>query len=664
MSPEQARGQSCDHRTDIFAFGAVLYEMTSGERAFAGTTPTDVVAAILKEDPPPLPRNVPPALDRIVRQCLEKRPEDRFSSAHDLALALQAVSGEGSSLSIPPRTEHPLRAWLAPHLTLVGSLAALLLAAAIASLVVWKPWRTKPPHVGTAAAVAPSLVALPCKVLGSPESAYLTDAVPSTISTLLGEVKGMETKVPPTSFEVEKVQGDLDKIAKAYGVQTFVLSTATAEGDHLIFNIQLADARTRKVRWSHQYQGSRENYVAMAREAAQGICEVMLPGVAPVGSIPGISSNSEAELAFQQGKYYASRHFNHLDRQDFNRALGAFQRASELEPKSAAAVVRLAGLYDTAADLGYMPRAQALAAWEAWAQKAFALDPTSGEVWGLRADLEAKKPKGDAETEIECALKAAQLAPRDPGAQRAFAMMGLGTGGSAALGVDAMQEGLRLDPLYFQGYSVLAATLAELGRNGDALQALDSQLALDPGSLWGLLTKVWVLVEAGRTQEASGLQARLEAGGPYGGVRDQFVANGRWLMSLALGDEREARASLKAIMNHFADPATIWNWLQWDIVWLLPSVNRRFGKDAALDLLILSTKRGATYPYDALMLRPDLKELREDPRAADVIKKTKAPFDLLMRILQDARARGECPKYIEKPMDDLLKQLGEQGAWR
>ena len=247
--------------------------------------------------------------------------------------------------------------------------AAVLLAAALAGVMLWHPWKTRTPPASSAVSAVPSLVALPCKVLGSPESAYLTDAVPSTISTLLGEVQGMDTKVPPTSFEVEKVQGDLDKIAEAYGVQTFVLSTATAEGDHLIFNIQLADARTRKVRWSHQYQGSRENYTTMAREAAQGICKAVLPEAAPVGPAPGISSNSEAELAFQQGKYYESRHFNHLAKADFDRALEAFQRSFQLDPKSAAAAARIAHLYKVAMEQGYMPLDQAKTA-EAWLQKA------------------------------------------------------------------------------------------------------------------------------------------------------------------------------------------------------------------------------------------------------------------------------------------------------
>ena len=95
MSPEQVRGLPCDHRADIFAFGCVLYEMLSGQRAFKGATAADTMSAILKEDPPPLSdlrQSVSSALQQIVDRCLEKRTEDRFSSAHDLALALGAVA--------------------------------------------------------------------------------------------------------------------------------------------------------------------------------------------------------------------------------------------------------------------------------------------------------------------------------------------------------------------------------------------------------------------------------------------------------------------------------------------------------------------------------------------------------------------------------------------
>ncbi len=97
MSPEQVRGQHVDHRTDIFAFGCVLYEALAGRRAFQGETHADVLAAILARDPDPLPPAIPPALVSTVRQCLEKRAEDRISSAHDVVLALQAVSTSGGT---------------------------------------------------------------------------------------------------------------------------------------------------------------------------------------------------------------------------------------------------------------------------------------------------------------------------------------------------------------------------------------------------------------------------------------------------------------------------------------------------------------------------------------------------------------------------------------
>jgi eukaryotic-like serine/threonine-protein kinase len=100
MAPEQVRGEAADPRTDIFAFGAVLYEMLSGKRAFRRDTPAETMTAILKEDPPELsdPEHpISPALDRIVRRCLEKSPEQRFQSAMDLSFALSALSGTDAS---------------------------------------------------------------------------------------------------------------------------------------------------------------------------------------------------------------------------------------------------------------------------------------------------------------------------------------------------------------------------------------------------------------------------------------------------------------------------------------------------------------------------------------------------------------------------------------
>ena len=100
MAPEQVRGELTDTRTDIFAFGSVLYEMLSGVRAFRRDTAAETMTAVLKDDPPELSdpgRNVSPTLERIVRRCLEKSPDQRFQSARDLSFALSALSGTETS---------------------------------------------------------------------------------------------------------------------------------------------------------------------------------------------------------------------------------------------------------------------------------------------------------------------------------------------------------------------------------------------------------------------------------------------------------------------------------------------------------------------------------------------------------------------------------------
>jgi eukaryotic-like serine/threonine-protein kinase len=137
MSPEQVRGETADHRADIFAFGAILYEMLTGKRAFRKPTSTETMTAILNEDPTGISQiapGTPPALLRIVHRCLEKNPEQRFQSASDLAFGLEALSESGST-SVAAVAEGSRSRW-------TWALAAGAVVALAAALIAW--WRIPP----------------------------------------------------------------------------------------------------------------------------------------------------------------------------------------------------------------------------------------------------------------------------------------------------------------------------------------------------------------------------------------------------------------------------------------------------------------------------------------------------------------------------------------
>src|SRR6186713_1330647 len=116
MSPEQVTGAPVDHRTDIFAFGAVVYEMLTGRAAFGRASSAETIAAVLREDVPDMPpaAGVPLPLERILRRCLEKNPAERFHSAHDVGIALEAVLDRPSAASVgsvaAPRSRYVTRA--------------------------------------------------------------------------------------------------------------------------------------------------------------------------------------------------------------------------------------------------------------------------------------------------------------------------------------------------------------------------------------------------------------------------------------------------------------------------------------------------------------------------------------------------------------------------
>src|SRR5664280_2311020 len=208
MSPEQVRGLPVDHRSDIFSFGAILYELLSGKRAFKRDTAADAMAAIMKEEPPELSesgRNVSPALDRIVSHCLEKSAEHRFQSARDIVFALSEASAStaasGGQLATPaaPKRGRAL---------LIAAGALVLLGVGAVVLLKRRPGAS--PSV-----TGPSIAVLPFRNLSDDKSQeYFSDGLSEELIGLLAKVKELHVAGRTSSFAFKGKTGDLRTIGE------------------------------------------------------------------------------------------------------------------------------------------------------------------------------------------------------------------------------------------------------------------------------------------------------------------------------------------------------------------------------------------------------------------------------------------------------------------
>jgi tetratricopeptide (TPR) repeat protein len=470
------------------------------------------------------------------------------------------------------------------------------------------------------------------------------------------QVQGLETKVPPTSAEFEHIGGDLQKIAAAYGVDAFVLSSVTAQADRFVLNIELVEARNRRLLWSKEYEGARGNYLELVQEAGEKLRQELRPAPHPVSVLPLSATTSDAELAFQRGLYHSNR-FNHLHRkEEFDSAFSAFQDALKLDPKLADAAAGIGLLYWWKFEAGGPHEEAAELESERWARRALELNRRCARAWSIIAILEeARVPHRDMAKLLATALHTVYLGPRD-------AMANSVVGGalshvSCALSLEPFREASRLDPLYLYPLADRAVDLECLGRREEALEVLDGVLRLEPEMAYALVHKCLVLIGVGRDQEATELLKRL----------DGLTADGRspreyytFTRDLAVATSMDKLAS-KAALGRLLEVARGGNrFLEWDVVTSLaaPTLARRVGAETALRVLTSIDEAGGIPPYDLLMLNPDLVELRTDPRFVRIAARSRAQFQETVKILKNASASDELPAYLEKPLSDVLNQLG------
>jgi serine/threonine protein kinase/tetratricopeptide (TPR) repeat protein len=649
MSPEQAEGKKVDHRTDIFSIGVILYEMATGGRPFKGDTAASVISSILRDDPPEVDKlrdGLPHDLARIVRRCLEKDPARRFQSALDVRNELEDLEREHDSDSHEiPRA--PTAGDRSPKKLWLGGVAVLALVAVAVGLYLAN-LRERPAAQAIDPSAIASIVALPSRVFGPTEEGYLTDAIPNTLSTHLTRVEGLETKVPPTSLDLERVGGDVDKVVDIYGVEAYVMTSITAEPERFVLTTQLVDAESRNLLWSGEFEGTRGTYIDLVRKAADGLCSWLRPRASPL-VLPKGALSSEAELALRRGQYFQNRYNNLHKEEDFELGLEALQQALEIDPSLAQAAALIAFMYGSRWEAGDQ---DAPAELERWAKKAMELDSRNSLAWMTKAWAREITSPENVTGILEDSLKAAMLGPREAISQHA-----LGSSMdrvSTYLSLAGYREAIKLEPLYLYPYNAVAIDVWHLGRPEEALHPVETVIGLEPNS-FGLATKWVLLQELGRNDEADLIFERAFAvAEPFPLVYDSLPAY------LALRQPDIAPPSaLEQALHRLDDPENHPLRARWVATYLLPPVISTGQRELAFRIISRLEERKIQQPYDMLMLSPVYEPLRDDERFQVVLAKARSRFETYLEILDAARARGELPPYLEQPLADLRTDLGK-----
>ena len=564
MSPEQARGLEVDARTDIFAAGAVLYEMLSGRQAFAGDNPVDVLNAVLNQQPPALVGSLTVVdVDSIIQRALAKVPVERYQNAEDMARDLRTSLARGDAGTRP------------------------------------------------VARAAIRLVVLPFKILRpDPSIDFLADSLPDAITVSLSSLESLVVRSSLTGARLGSSGADIAAVAAQANVDAVVIGTLLHASGRIRVNVQLVEAPSGTVLWSHAQQVPMDDLFQIQDSISSAVVEAL---ALPI-------SNRERRLLSQDvpanpeayANYLQANRLSQSSSQQWESALDLYQRAVEADPLYAPAWARLGRCLRVMGKYGYHVNAPVkLAEAEQAFKRAFELNPDSSLAHNLYTYAEVDS--GRALQAVVRLLGRLKERSSDPelyaGLVHACRYVGL-----LDASIAAFQRAKRLDP------SIRTSVAHSYYMNGEFTKAIELDVDHPP------YVTILSLMAIGRNDDALSLCNSLRTSAPMNEHLASIVGG------IAAGIEKrmdEGRAEVRRLMTlpAFSDPEGFYYWAH--------ASAAVHDAEMALHLLGRAVSTGM-HSVRAFETNPHFDRLRTDPQFSDIVARARAEQTISERGFADA----------------------------